>query len=146
MAGEAQQIKTSVFTPGGSSGGYVKRHLTLDRISEWIRLQGFDEYTTNGLIELAERYPTQALPSFRKNFNLMIQRVRQKRKQETEQPVDDRPIGELPLGESPAVVVKDDWEKETQDENQSNEGGDSSEQRSDGEVTGYGDNGLIEHA
>ena len=59
-----------------------KRQLTLDMVMGWIKLQGFDEYTTNGLIELASKCPTNALPSFRKNFNLMIARVRQKRQQE----------------------------------------------------------------
>lgn len=85
---EAQGISTKIYVPGqdgyrpigGRSG--LRRQLTLDTVKEWIKLQGFDEYTTNGLIELASRYPTQALPSFRKNFNLMIQRVRAKRRQE----------------------------------------------------------------
>lgn len=58
------------------------RQLTLEIIKGWIKLQGFDEYTTNGLIELAEGYPTNALPNFRRNFNLMIARVRQKRREE----------------------------------------------------------------
>jgi hypothetical protein len=51
-------------------------------ITNWIKIQGLDEYTTNGLIELASKYPTQALPSFRRNFNLMIERVRTKRQKE----------------------------------------------------------------
>ncbi len=58
------------------------RLLTFEIISSWIKLQGMDEYTTNGLIALAATYPTQALPSFRRNFNLMIARVRQQRQQE----------------------------------------------------------------
>lgn len=58
--------------------------LTHDRICEYIRMQGLDDYTTEGLIKLASTYPTQALPSFRRNFNLMIQRVRAKRKVENE--------------------------------------------------------------
>ena len=85
---EVTGISAKVYVPGqegyrplGSRGG-LKRLLTLDTVKEWIRLQGFDEYTTNGLIELASRYPTQALPSFRRNFNLMIQRVRAKRRLE----------------------------------------------------------------
>jgi hypothetical protein len=60
----------------------IGRLLTLDQIKEWIAKQGFDEYTTKGLIELASNYPTQALPHFQRNFNLMLQRVRQKRHQE----------------------------------------------------------------
>lgn len=59
-----------------------KMPLTLDKVSEWIRLQEFDEYTTEGLIALAGRYPTHALPMFRKNFNVMIARVRAQRRRE----------------------------------------------------------------
>lgn len=79
--GEPTSIKASVQIPGKGKTRLV-RHLTFEMISEWIRLQGFDEYTTNGLIEMASKYPTQALPSFRKNFNCMIERVRVKRRAE----------------------------------------------------------------
>lgn len=79
--GEPTSIQAQVYVPGKGSGR-LQRMLTFEMISNWIKLQGFDEYTTNGLIELASKYPTQALPSFRKNFNLMIERVRQKRRQE----------------------------------------------------------------
>lgn len=78
---EPTSIKAKIYVPGKSSSR-LQRPLTLGVISEWIKLQGFDEYTTNGLIELASRYPTQALPSFRENFNIMIERVRQKRRKE----------------------------------------------------------------
>lgn len=78
---EPTSIKAQVFIPGKGKSR-LQRQLTLEIISNWIKLQGFDEYTTNGLIELASKYPTQALPSFRRNFNLMIERVRQKRRQE----------------------------------------------------------------
>jgi hypothetical protein len=56
--------------------------ITLERLSEWIQKQELDEYTTKGLIELASRYPNSSLGSFKKNFNLMINRVRAKRKKE----------------------------------------------------------------
>lgn len=79
--GEPTSIKAKVHIPGKSSGK-LQRQLTFEIISGWIKLQGFDEYTTNGLIELASKYPTQALPSFRRNFNLMIERVRVKRRAE----------------------------------------------------------------
>lgn len=79
---EPSSIKASVYIPGKSGSSRLQRQLTLEIITEWIKIQGFDEYTTNGLIELAERYPTQALPSFRKNFNIMIERVRAKRRKE----------------------------------------------------------------
>jgi hypothetical protein len=78
---EPTSIKASIYVKGKSKGK-LSRMLTFEMICEWIKLQGFDEYTTNGLIELAAKYPTQALPSFRKNFNLMIERVRAKRKKE----------------------------------------------------------------
>jgi len=145
MAGEAQQIKTSVYIPG-KGGGVLRRQLTFEMISEWIRLQGFDEYTTEGLIKLAANYPTQALPTFRKNFNLMIQRVRQQRKQETELN-NDRPAGELPLGEEPAIEVTETTGNEDQNENQSGIGRDGGEQTIEDEVASIGDgDGLVEHA
>jgi hypothetical protein len=78
---ETSSIKAQVYVPG-KSGSRLQRQLTLEVITDWIKIQGFDDYTTNGLIELAKRYPTQALPSFRRNFNLMIERVRSKRRKE----------------------------------------------------------------
>lgn len=78
---ETSSIRAQVYVPGKSSSR-LQMQLTLEVITNWIKIQGFDEYTTQGLIELAERYPTQALPSFRRNFNVMVERVRQKRKQE----------------------------------------------------------------
>lgn len=89
------EIKTEVFIPGrgkqarGVAQYPAGRLMTLEVISEWIRLQGLDEYTTNGLIELAGGYPTQALPHFRRNFNLMIARVRAKRQEEQNQPISE---------------------------------------------------------
>ena len=88
---EAQQIRASVYVPGDTKRPRFQRQITLDIICDWIRKQGLDDYTTQGLIRLAERYPTQALPNFRRNFNVMIQRVRQQRKQEQTQPIDERP-------------------------------------------------------
>ena len=78
---EPSSIKASVIIPGKGKTR-VSRQLTFEMISEWIKLQGFDEYTTNGLIALAAKYPTQALPSYKRNFNLMIERVRVKRRAE----------------------------------------------------------------
>lgn len=83
---QGNQIQAKITMPGSGRKDKTRkgpnRQLTLEIVSEWIKLQGMDEYTTNGLIELASNYPTNALPSFRKNFNLMIARVRQKRKEE----------------------------------------------------------------
>lgn len=87
---EGNFINAKIFIPGqdGKERRGVKVALTLDKISEWIRLQGLDEYTTAGLIELAKKTPTSALPHFRRNFNLMIARVRQKRQQEQRGNID----------------------------------------------------------
>ncbi len=79
--GEPTSINASVYVPG-QSNSRMQGLLTLETITNWIKLQGLDDYTTNGLIDLAKKYPTQALPSFRKNFNLMIERVRLKRRQD----------------------------------------------------------------
>lgn len=95
MAGN--EIKTDIFIPGQSkqARGVAQyptgRLMTLQVITEWIKLQGLDEYTTQGLIGIAEKYPTQALPSFRRNFNLMIARVRAKRQEEQNQPINEEP-------------------------------------------------------
>ena len=95
MAGN--EIKTEIFIPGKTkqASGVAQyptgRLMTLGVITEWIKLQGLDDYTTQGLIEMAGRYPTQALPSFRKNFNLMIARVRVKRQEEQNQPINEEP-------------------------------------------------------
>jgi len=78
------------------------RQLTFGVISDWIRLQGFDEYTENGLIELAAQYPTSALKSFRKNFNLMIARVREQRRREQQQEENRNAISESNKGTNPA--------------------------------------------
>ena len=67
-----------------SSAGQPIRHLTLEHVIEMIHRLGVDEYTTNGLIRIAESYPTQALNHFRRNINLMIRRVRAERRKETE--------------------------------------------------------------
>lgn len=74
-------IKAKVSVPG-KGNSQVSVQLTFQKICEWIKLQGLDDYTTNGLIQMASRYPTESLPSFRKNFNLMIERVRVKRRSE----------------------------------------------------------------
>jgi hypothetical protein len=91
---EPSSIKASVYVPGKSSGGVLQRQLTLEIISDWIKIQGFDEYTTQGLIDLASKYPTQALPSFRKNFNIMIERVRAKRRKEIKGQENETPESE----------------------------------------------------
>lgn len=57
------------------------RLLGLSKIIDWIKLLELDESTTNGLIEAASQFPEHALPNFRKNINVFINRVRRKAKQ-----------------------------------------------------------------
>lgn len=90
MAGRPNQL--SVKVTGESRGKklgesqtrktHIGRLLTFELLSSWIRKMNLDEYTTEGLINLASKYPTAALPSFRKNVNLMIQRVRSQRQKD----------------------------------------------------------------
>ena len=110
------------------------RQLTFETISDWIKLQGFDEYTETGLIELASRYPTSALKSFRKNFNLMLARVRENRKREQNQQENDNAndISETEIIEKTSEEVTEEISVET---SESNEGRDSREQDSFGTVS-----------
>lgn len=86
---EGNQINAKIFVPDRLKSDDhrvgANRQLTFQIISDWIRLQGFDEYTEQGLIDLAAQYPTSALKSFRKNFNLMLARVREQRRKEQQQ-------------------------------------------------------------
>lgn len=79
---EPSRLAISVSTDSVRRPNNVGKMLTLERIVDYIEKQGLDEYTTKGLIEEASKYPHQALGSFRRNFNLMIQRVRARRKKE----------------------------------------------------------------
>ena len=97
----SNKINVGVTVNGEGNRRGPLRQITLEVVTEWIKLQGFDEYTTNGLIEMASRYPTQALPSFRRNFNLMIQRVRQKRKQEQGEDVSN--VVQKPIKQSEPI-------------------------------------------
>jgi hypothetical protein len=76
--GNRLQVNLVSMSPDGDvkrSGGKI-RPTTLQGIINWIVSQEFDEYTKQGLIELASKYPTSALGSFRKNIHLMLSRVR----------------------------------------------------------------------
>jgi hypothetical protein len=79
---EPSRLSISVSADSIRRQNSVGKMLTLERIVDYIEKQGLDEYTTKGLIEEASKYPHQALGSFRQNFNLMIQRVRARRKRE----------------------------------------------------------------
>jgi len=119
---EATSISFNVAVDGTRRGS-VRRMLTLGQIIEWIKAQGFDEFTTKGLIELASKYPNNALPLFKKNFNLMLQRVRAKRQKDNEgnAPVE---VKEEPVVYS--VVTLDEglnanWKGNQNEENNSEE-------------------------
>ena len=124
---EATGLNAKVYVPGREPGRGLERQLTLEKVSQWIRLQGLDDYTTEGLIELASNYPTQALPSFRQNFNLMIQRVRHQRKKD---------LGQLKEVEEEIQNAKSESEVRS----------DPIEQSVDGEITGDNDGSTIVYA
>jgi len=94
---EAGRMDIHISIPGDDGRPKrIRRLLTLDHMIQYIQQQELDEYTTNGLIALAESYPTNALPSFRKNINVMINRVRARRRKE-QQKEDLFPIGNKSL-------------------------------------------------
>lgn len=83
---EASSMNFSVNVPGKGKT-HIGRMFTLERLVEWIKAQELDEHTTKSLIYLASRYPSHALPLFKKNFNLMLQRARAMRKSDSEEPI-----------------------------------------------------------
>lgn len=82
-------FQIGAFAEEGKQPTRLRRLLTLDQLIKWIKAQEMDEYTTNGLIELASNYPTHALPSFRKNIQVMINRVRTQRQREQQGEVNE---------------------------------------------------------
>ena len=77
------EMNFSIELPGDDNRPKrFRRLLTLENLTNLIQEMELDDYTTNGLIEMASRYPTHALPSFRKNINIMINRVRVKKQKE----------------------------------------------------------------
>lgn len=93
---EASSMNFSVYVPGKGKT-HIGRMVTLERLIEWIKSQEFDEHTTKSLIYLASRYPSHALPLFKKNFNLMLQRARAMRQADSEEnitPIQHEPVVE----------------------------------------------------
>lgn len=93
---EASSMNFSVYVPGKGKT-HIGRMVTLERLIEWIKSQEFDEHTTKSLIYLASRYPSHALPLFKKNFNLMLQRARAMRQSDSEEnitPTQHEPVVE----------------------------------------------------
>ena len=54
------------------------RHTTLDSMLRAIDAKSMDEQVKEELKKMAKGYPEQALESWKKNFNLHVQRARQK--------------------------------------------------------------------
>ena len=79
---ESQNIKVKINSESNRRPMRITPLVTLEHVISWIRALEIDEYTTNGLIDVAKNYPAAALPMFRRNINLMIQRVREQRKRE----------------------------------------------------------------
>jgi hypothetical protein len=77
----SEPTRLSIQVTAGDSNrkSNISRLFTLETLIQWINLLELDDYTRNGLVEIASRYPATALPYFKKNINLMIQRVRAKR-------------------------------------------------------------------
>ena len=97
---EAASMNFSVTIPGKSRSPRIARMLTLERLIEWIKSQDLDEHTTKSLIYLASRYPSHALPLFKKNFNLMLQRARAMRKADSTGPVEKKEAEAEPVTET----------------------------------------------
>jgi len=110
---EASSLSVSVSAGSNGKRGSVSRMLTLERVIEWINHQKLDEFTTNGLVALASKYPDNALPLFKKNFNLMLQRVRATRQKEGD--VRNEVIEQETRKEETAPSFEDalnsDWDK-----------------------------------
>ncbi len=84
------QLKISVGVAGEDSRkSRIAPLLTLERVVQWIKSHNFDQKTEEGLIELAANYPNAALPSFRRNFNVMLNRVRVKNSLEINRQITD---------------------------------------------------------
>jgi hypothetical protein len=79
---EASKLNISISAGQEGRPKRIIKQVTLARVIQWIESHGHDEYTTKGLVELASRYPTAALPSFQKNYQILLNRVRAKRNQE----------------------------------------------------------------
>tara|TARA_B100000941_G_C28351328_1_gene471984 strand:+ start:309 stop:806 length:498 start_codon:yes stop_codon:yes gene_type:complete len=81
---EPSSVNFSVSVPGKEKSSPIGRMLTLERIIEWINSDPqTDEQTKKNLIAQASRYPSHALPMFKQKYQLMLQRARAKRAEES---------------------------------------------------------------
>ena len=137
---EPSKLSIQVTSESCGRKTVIRRLFTLDALCDWIRNLELDDYTINGLIQLASRYPDAALPSFKKNINLMIQRVRAKKQKdqqgeeiyasepEVESPTNPENSFRQTFNTGPEKVsiteedLHDEWETETPpEEKHSNE-------------------------
>ena len=95
-------FKFSVVTTGNADVDSRKptklRHTTLDSLLRAIDGKQMDEQVKEELKRMAKGYPEQALESWKKNFNLHVQRARQKvreRNKPIPQP-EPKPLDPLP--------------------------------------------------
>ncbi len=81
---EAGRLDIKISLPGDEERPRRPgRLLTLNQVLSWIKLQELDDYTYNGLEKIISKYPTHALPSIKKNFNTLVNRVRAERRKES---------------------------------------------------------------
>lgn len=79
----AERLDVKISLPG--EDGRPRRPgrlLTLEQVLSWIKLQELDDYTYQGLEKIISKYPTHALSSIKKNFGLLLNRVRAQRKKD----------------------------------------------------------------
>lgn len=116
---EAGSMNFSVTVPGKGRSSKISRMLTLERVIEWIKAHDFDEHTTQSLIAQASRYPSHALPKFKEKLNVMLQRARQQRREDTgnevEQPIEEvqEQFGSLAAGLSQTWKEPENAEEES---------------------------------
>ncbi len=78
------------------------RHTTLDSLLRAIDAKSMDEQVKEELKKMAKGYPEQALESWKKNFNLHVQRARQKvRDRNKPLPAPEPESLDLPASEAP---------------------------------------------
>lgn len=74
------RIDLNIGVPNAGRGGHLKRKVTFERVVEWIKEQGHDEYITKALIKKASGFPDRTYHVFRKNFNIYLAQIQKERK------------------------------------------------------------------
>lgn len=76
---EPERINLAGSRPGSS----LQPMLTLEALKAWIDTQQVEERVKEILKGMASRYPNQALPSFKKNYNVLLDRAKRQLRAET---------------------------------------------------------------